>query len=119
MTMYTGMNQQSGLALTDMDHIRQSVRDILLTPLGSRIARRQYGSLLFALTDQPQNDALKLQIMAAVYGALSRWEPRIRLDTINITRNYDGSMQVELTGQRADGSPLAMNVSTGVSNGGY
>lgn len=58
MTMYTGMNQQSGLALTDMDHIRQSVRDILLTPQGSRIDRRQYGSLQFALADQLQNDAL-------------------------------------------------------------
>ena len=117
MTMYTGMNQQTGLALTDTDHIRQSVRDILLTPQGSRISRREYGSVLFALTDQPQNEALNLQIMAAVYGALSRWEPRIGLNTVNITRNYDGSMQVELTGQRADGSPLAMNISTGAGNG--
>ena len=30
--MYLGMNQQTGRALTDTDHIRQSVRDILVTP---------------------------------------------------------------------------------------
>ncbi|WP_312836741.1 GPW/gp25 family protein [Pantoea sp.] len=119
MTMYLGMNPQTGQAITDTDHIRQSVRDILLTPQGSRIARREYGSLLFRLIDQPQNDALDLQMMAAVYGALSRWEPRIRLSAINITRNADGSMQVDLTGQRADGSPLAMNVSTGGNSGSY
>lgn len=116
--MYLGMNQQTGKALTDTDHIRQSVRDILITPQGSRVARREYGSMLFALTDQPQNDALNLQLMAAIYAALSRWEPRVRINTINVSRNYDGSLQVDLTGQRADGSPLAMNVSTGGNSGG-
>lgn len=116
--MYLGMNQQTGKALPDTDHIRQSVRDILITPQGSRIARREYGSMLFALTDQPQNDALNLQLMAAIYAALSRWEPRVRINTINVSRNYDGSLQVDLTGQRADGSPLAMTVSTGGNSGG-
>jgi len=116
--MYLGMNQQTGKALPDTAHIRQSVRDILITPQGSRIGRRDYGSMLFALTDQPQNDALNLQLMAAIYAALSRWEPRVRINTINVSRNYDGSLQVDLTGQRADGSPLAMNVSTGGKSGG-
>lgn len=116
--MYLGMNQQTGKALPDTAHIRQSVRDILITPQGSRIARREYGSMLFALTDQPQNDALNLQLMAAIYAALSRWEPRVRINTINVSRNYDGSLQVDLTGQRADGSPLAMNVSMGGKSGG-
>jgi len=46
MTMYGGMNQQIGLALIDIDHIRQAGQDILLTPQGSRVARRAYGSLI-------------------------------------------------------------------------
>ncbi len=49
MTLYSGMNNTSGKVITDIDHLRQSVRDILLTPQGSRIARREYGSLLSAL----------------------------------------------------------------------
>lgn len=74
MTLYSGMNNTSGKVITDIDHLRQSVRDILLTPQGSRIARREYGSLLSVLIDQPQNPALRLQVMSAVYVALSRWE---------------------------------------------
>ena len=51
MTLYSGMNNTSGKAITDIDHLRQSVRDILLTPQGSRIARREYGSLLSSLPE--------------------------------------------------------------------
>ncbi len=58
MTLYIGMNNTSGKAITDIDHLRQSVRDILLTPQGSRIARREYGSLLSALIDQPQKSGV-------------------------------------------------------------
>ncbi|EUM72706.1 hypothetical protein L353_09062, partial [Enterobacter sp. MGH 7] len=54
MTLYIGMSQGNGKAITDTDHLCQSVRDILLTPQGSRIARREYGSLLSELIDQPQ-----------------------------------------------------------------
>ncbi|HEM6742742.1 TPA: GPW/gp25 family protein [Citrobacter farmeri] len=117
MTLYIGMNQKDGQSITDTDHLRQSVRDILLTPQGSRIARREYGSLLSALIDQPQNPALSLQVMSAVYVALSRWEPRLTLDSITISSNFDGSMVVELTGQRNNGAPVSLSVSTGVENG--
>ena len=117
MTLYIGMNQDNGKAISDADHLRQSVRDILLTPQGSRIARREYGSLLSALIDQPQNPALRLQIMAAVYVSLSRWEPRLTLDSITISSNFDGSMMVELTGQRNNGAPVSLSVSTGADNG--
>ena len=117
MTLYIGMSQGNGKAITDTDHLRQSVRDILLTPQGSRLARREYGSLLSALIDQPQNPALRLQIMAAVYVALSRWEPRLTLDSITISSNFDGSMVVELTGQRNNGAPVSLSVTTGADNG--
>jgi len=119
MTLYSGMSQSNGQAITDTDHLRQSVRDILLTPQGSRIARREYGSLLSTLIDRPQNPALRLQIMSAVYMALSRWEPRLRLDSITINSSFDGAMVVELTGQRNDGAPVSLSVSTGAGNGGY
>ena len=114
MTLYTGMNRTTGQVVTDTEHLSQSVRDILSTPLGSRIARREYGSLLSSLIDLPQNPALRLQVMAAAYTALSRWEPRLTLDTIAISSsNMDGSMVVDLTGQRNDGVPVSLSVSTG------
>ncbi|KUB12469.1 GPW/gp25 family protein [Salmonella enterica] len=117
MTLYIGMSRNDGQAIADTDHLRQSVRDILLTPQGSRLARREYGSLLSALIDQPQSPALRLQIMSAVYVALNRWEPRLTLDSITISSNFDGSMVVELTGQRNNGAPVSLSISTGADNG--
>ncbi|EIF5390236.1 GPW/gp25 family protein [Salmonella enterica] len=119
MTLYIGMSRNDGQALADTDHLRQSVRDILLTPQGSRIARREYGSLLSALIDQPQNPALRLQIMSAVYVVLNRWEPRLTLDSITINGNFDGSMVVELTGHSNNGAPVSLSISTGADNGSH
>ncbi|TGD50165.1 baseplate assembly protein [Salmonella enterica subsp. enterica serovar Poona] len=117
MTLYIGMSRNDGQVIADTDHLRQSVRDILLTPQGSRLARREYGSLLSALIDQPQTPALRLQIMSAVYVALNRWEPRLTLDSITINGNFDGSMVVELTGHSNNGAPVSLSVSTGADNG--
>lgn len=38
-----------------MAHIRQLMSDILQTPVGYRVIRREYGSLIFKLIDRPQN----------------------------------------------------------------
>lgn len=38
--MYLGMSRDTGEAVTDIDHIRQSVRNILMTPKGSRVTCR-------------------------------------------------------------------------------
>ena len=120
MTLYIGMSRDTGRAITETDHLRQSVHDILLTPQGSRLARREYGSLLSALIDKPQNPALRLQIMAAVYVAPRRREPRLQLDTITVnSSSMDGAMVIELAGQRNDGVPVSLSVSTGADNGRY
>lgn len=99
---YTGMNRETGSAAADIEHIRQSVRDILLTPVGSRLMRRQYGSLLSALVDQPNNGALRLQIMSACYMAILLWEPRVKLTAIGYDPDVNGGMVVEITGTRTD-----------------
>lgn len=119
MTLYIGMSRDTGRAITETDHLRQSVRDILLTPQGAGLRAGEYGSPLSALIDQPQNPALRLQIMAAVYVALRRWEPRLQLDTITVNSSMDGAMVIELAGQRNDGVPVSLSVSTGADNGRY
>ncbi|WP_447908121.1 GPW/gp25 family protein [Serratia fonticola] len=111
---YVGMDRATGRGLTDIDHIRQSVADILITPVGSRPMRRAYGSLLSELLDQPQNDALRLQIMSACYSAILAWEPRVKLTGITFNTAYDGKMVVDLTGTRTD-IPGALSLSISVS----
>ena len=67
------MNRFTGEKITDETaHIKQSIADILLTPIGSRIQRRDYGS-------RPMNHALLLQLAAASVMALTKWEPRIQI----------------------------------------
>ena len=73
------MHRATGRAIDLPEHIAQSVADIVTTPLGSRVMRRDYGSLLPLLLDQPDNAATQIRITSAVAGALMRWEPRVRL----------------------------------------
>lgn len=101
--MYLGMNAGSGEPITDLDHIRQSVSDILNTPVGSRVMRRDYGSLLSTLIDQPVNDSLTLQMMSATYSAIMRWEPRVVVKALTLTPNASpGSYTADLVCSRAD-----------------
>ncbi|AXH63568.1 GPW/gp25 family protein [Providencia huaxiensis] len=99
---YCGMNRMDGKIISDIEHIRQSVRDILITPIGSRIARRNYGSLLSELIDQPQNPALKLQLMSACYTALIKWEPRILLTRINLSSTETAQMVIDIEATNQD-----------------
>lgn len=86
---YLGMNQNKGRSITDNDHIKQSIQDIILTPVGSRIQRREYGSMLFYLLDEPNDSTTQLKIMSAVVMALTQFEPRIHIDNIKFTTNAE------------------------------
>lgn len=80
----SGMDRITGAEIAEIDDVRQSIADILSTPLGSRIARRTYGSRLFDLVDAPGNTANRVLLYAAVATALMRWEPRIRIQRVDI-----------------------------------
>ncbi|NKI75808.1 baseplate assembly protein [Dickeya sp. CFBP 2040] len=95
---YTGMNPHGTGTLTDADQLWQSVRDILTTPLASRVMRRDYGSLIPDLLDAPQNAVTRLQLMSAAVIALTRWEPRISLNAVDIRYSASGTVEAELSG---------------------
>lgn len=79
-----GMQASTGVAINGVDHLMQSIHTILTTPVGSRVMRRSFGSLLPELIDQPDNAATRVRIFAAVAGALMRWEPRLRLSRVQL-----------------------------------
>ncbi|MBM7341682.1 GPW/gp25 family protein [Pantoea coffeiphila] len=95
---YRGMNASSTGTLTDEDHVWQSVNDILLTPVGSRLMRRNYGSLCPDLLDSPMNDVTQMQLMSAAVIALAAWEPRIVLDAVDVTYSASGAVTAALSG---------------------
>ncbi|WP_235014735.1 GPW/gp25 family protein [Billgrantia desiderata] len=98
------MSAATGRQLEGIEHIQQSVRDILTTPLGSRVMRRDYGSLLPELIDQPLNGATALRAYSATVVALMKWEPRIRVRQITRLAPADqpGSLILDMTAQRTD-----------------
>jgi len=95
----TGLSSSNGRAIasdTD-DYVRRSVADVLTTPIGSRVMRRDYGSYLPLLVDQPMNAITRLKLYGATALALIRFHRRSRLKAVQLTT--DGSsaaLQLEL-----------------------
>ncbi|MET1080311.1 MAG: GPW/gp25 family protein [Pseudomonas sp.] len=108
------MNVTTGRALPDeLAHIKQSVADILLTPVGSRVMRRDYGSFIPELIDQPLNGETVLRLYAATVMALLRWEPRVKLSRVHavIDASAPGSLALDLIGARVGSAePLTFSV---------
>lgn len=94
-----GLNASNGTLLTGIAHLRQSIRDILTTPLGARVMRRDYGSQLPRLVDAPINQSTIMQIYAATAEALAKWEPRFKLTQCKIVTAAPGSVTLDLTGE--------------------
>lgn len=113
-----GMSRTDGTLLPPDEHLRQSVHDILSTPLGSRLMRRDYGSIVPFLIDEPAHVATKLKLMSAIATALVKWEPRIKIRQVLISMNDDatnGSNNIGFDGfidlRLADNSLLSTSLS--------
>lgn len=107
-----GMNATTGRALSGLAHIRQSITDILTTPVGSRLMRRRYGSEVSELMDQPLNSATVLRIYAATAYAIRLWEPRISLTGLQFETGEAGEAALILDGV-ADGQSVQLAVGIG------
>jgi uncharacterized protein len=94
-----GTNAADGTALGGIDHLKQSLRDILTTPIGTRVMRRDYGSKLFSLVDAPLNRKTILNLYAATADAVKKWEPRFSLSKVSISSADVGSVVIALTGE--------------------
>ena len=98
-----GLSAATGRAIAGEAHLRQSIADILFTPRGSRVMRRDYGSLLSELMDAPANRSTVVRLYGATAGALRRWEPRLKLKTVQLTRGDGaGAFVLRIGGLRTD-----------------
>jgi uncharacterized protein len=94
-----GINSENGTVMNDFEHVVQSIKDILTTPKGSRVMRRDYGSGLFNLLDKPFSAALILNIYAETAAALKMWEPRFKVKKISHTLSDTGKITLSLSGE--------------------
>lgn len=104
-----GINSLSGKPLSGVSHLKQSIKDILTTPIGTRIMRRDYGSNLFKLIDNPINDSLKFDIYANVAEALDKWEPRFTLKQVSLVEVMPGKIVLDIEGIFIDGSNIIIS----------
>lgn len=93
-----GMDKHTGLAIEGLEHLRQSIEDILTTPKGSRVMNREYGSDLFTLVDNPYSQVLVGDITMAVSQALLRWEPRFELQSVAVDTLSAGVISLDISG---------------------
>ena len=98
----SGMNKATGETISDEEHIAQSIADILTTPIGTRVMRRDYGSRLFELVDAPLTQANQLLWIAATAGAIRKWEPRVTLEKVSLAISDTGKVALSLIGRRND-----------------
>lgn len=76
--------------------IEQSIKDILITPLGSRVMRPEYGSLLYTLIDRKIDDSFRAKLTRYVAEAISKWEKRVKLKGVRLNENRDSKLSITL-----------------------
>lgn len=104
MPLYIGLHSDTGRTVTDDAQLPLSLRDLLTTPIGSRVMRREYGSRIPDLIDQPLNSATLLRYAAACYIAITRWEPRLQITRLAFapSATQPGRLVVALLIRRID-----------------
>ena len=93
-----GMNATTGSLIDGINELRQSIQDILSTPIGSRVMRRNYGSRLMYLLDSPIDHNFVAEIQGAVTEALVAYETRIRLSRVLVSDVHDAHINLTLSG---------------------
>lgn len=111
-----GMNATTGRAISGLDHLYQSIGQIVSTPLASRVKRRTFGSDIPDLIDAPNNGATRTRLYAAIATALMRWEPRLTLTRVTLATDTDNAgqgvqvLEIEGTTRETD-EPVSTRVS--------
>ena len=93
--------------------VRDAVRIILSTRPGEQLMRPEFGAGLDQLLQQPNTVATRRQIRDLVQASLTRWEPRMLLDAVDVWEVADqpAFVRVEVAYRLArTGAPAAVNV---------
>ncbi|MEC8887363.1 MAG: GPW/gp25 family protein [Pseudomonadota bacterium] len=110
MTEHFGMSRDTGKTTECLEHLKQSIIDILTTPIGSRVARHDYGSRLPELIDAPINRENIVDIYAATAEALAKHEDRIELSGVDLQNSALGKITLSITAKyKLDGQVVRID----------
>ncbi len=100
--------------------VRDAIRVILSTRPGEQLMRAEFGGGLDRLLHEPNSIATRRQIRDLVSDALTRWEPRILLDAVEVweVAGQPSAVRVEIAYRLArTGAPAALNVTLQLEGG--
>ena len=107
----TLMSRDTGTDIPDLDHLKQSIVDILTTAKGTRVYVRNYGCNLFYLIDRNITPLLVSQMYGAIAEALDEWEPRLIVTHIKLDATFSpqGRLSCDIEGVYIpDGKPIRL-----------
>lgn len=86
-----------GVAVQDdeAEKLKENIIHILLTGLGERVMRRDYGGGMRQLVHDPNNEALRAIVQHQIARTIGRWEPRILLQSVTVVQQ-DGTLIADL-----------------------
>lgn len=76
--------------------IEESIKDILQTPLGSRVMLPEYGSRLYELIDKKIDDEFRANLSWYVIEAVEKWEKRIKIDEVKLVSLDSHKLKIKL-----------------------
>lgn len=92
----------------DTEAIKNSIKNILLTPVGTMPGKPDFGSRLLEIPFSQNDLSTKILVARVVYEALVRWEPRIFFTGLDI-KQCDNRMNIKI-GYRFRDSTLSGSV---------
>lgn len=110
----TGLSRHSARQLDAEAHLAQSIADILSTPIGSRVMRRDYGSGLPDLIDAPMNGETIVDVYYAAAEAIDKWEPRFALTRVQVASAAPGKLELIVVGD-VDHAAIEIPVTLGAA----
>lgn len=66
------------------DLVRQSIEQIVMTSRGERVMRPDFGTRAFAAIGEAEDQVLKSMIIRDVWNTISRYEPRARVNKVEV-----------------------------------
>lgn len=102
------ISRVTGQTITEDEHIIQSILDIALTAKGTRVMRRDYGTLLVPKIDAPMNEQYRMMLMSSLMIAFAEFEPRVEVRRINIFFSSEGIVTFKIEAVKKSGEKITI-----------
>lgn len=110
--MKTGTDRESGRVISGVPYLRQRLADVINTPLGSLVARREFGSRMYEMTDRNIDRRFYMDAYVRLTQAVNNPANGLddfKLDEMTVSPTGDGRVEIGLTGTYlSNGKPVTI-----------